>query len=291
MTRVLVIEPDPDRAQAIVDVLAKDWEIVQVRTWQVGLAHIEHEPVAVAVMALPDVPVFGPLKMIAGTVPTIVYSSADNRDAAVESGAYQYVLSPPDPELLTRLVRTAARRISQPRANVGVRQFGELMVDPAAVEAYIAGRPLGLTASEFRLLYVLAERADSPVSREELIERVAGRNRDRGRLIDVLVMRIRRKIAALSPTRLYIHSCPKSGYELKAEPAVEPEHLDRRFRKEVLPRIADVPASKLAQATGLSARYCQLIRKGERTPRLTHWDVLLGAAMSDDQRSGSGGAN
>ena len=38
------------------------------------------------------------------------------------------------------------------------------------------------------------------------------------------------------------------------------------FRREILPRIQNVPLSRLQQATGLSLRYLSLIRRGERTP-------------------------
>lgn len=46
------------------------------------------------------------------------------------------------------------------------------------------------------------------------------------------------------------------------------------YRQDILPRLASVPLSRLMEATGLSLRYCSLIRRGERTPHPRHWDTL-----------------
>jgi hypothetical protein len=37
-------------------------------------------------------------------------------------------------------------------------------------------------------------------------------------------------------------------------------------------RSTKVPLSRLAKATGLSLRYCALIRRGERMPHPRHWE-------------------
>jgi hypothetical protein len=52
------------------------------------------------------------------------------------------------------------------------------------------------------------------------------------------------------------------------------------FQREILPRIQDVPLSRLQRATGLSLRYVSLIRRGERTPHPRHWQALREAAVS-----------
>jgi CRISPR-associated endonuclease Cas1 len=43
------------------------------------------------------------------------------------------------------------------------------------------------------------------------------------------------------------------------------------FKREILPLIQDVPLRRLVDATGLSLRYCSLIRRGERVPHPRHW--------------------
>jgi hypothetical protein len=55
------------------------------------------------------------------------------------------------------------------------------------------------------------------------------------------------------------------------------EMLDRRlFEQEILPRLQGVPLSKLMESTGLSLRYCSLIRRGLRVPHPRHWGALRG---------------
>jgi CRISPR-associated protein Cas1 len=50
------------------------------------------------------------------------------------------------------------------------------------------------------------------------------------------------------------------------------------FQRDILPRIQDVPLSRLQRATGLSLRYVSLIRRGERTPHPRHWHAFRDAA-------------
>lgn len=48
----------------------------------------------------------------------------------------------------------------------------------------------------------------------------------------------------------------------------------RLFRREILPGLLGLPAKTLMDATGLSRRYCLLIRSGRRVPHPKHWDKL-----------------
>jgi hypothetical protein len=50
------------------------------------------------------------------------------------------------------------------------------------------------------------------------------------------------------------------------------------FQREILPRIQNVPLSRLVKATGLSLRYVSQIRRGERVPHPRHWQALRDAA-------------
>lgn len=48
----------------------------------------------------------------------------------------------------------------------------------------------------------------------------------------------------------------------------------KTFALDVLPRLQGVPLSALTQATGLSLRYCSLIRRGMCVPHPRHWEAL-----------------
>jgi CRISPR-associated endonuclease Cas1 len=56
------------------------------------------------------------------------------------------------------------------------------------------------------------------------------------------------------------------GHQIRLEPEV--------FLTEILPAIREVPLSQLMAATGLSLRYCSLIRRGLDVPHPRHWEAL-----------------
>jgi hypothetical protein len=51
------------------------------------------------------------------------------------------------------------------------------------------------------------------------------------------------------------------------------------FRREILPKLRDVPISALMQATGLSRPYCAAVRSGRKIPHPRHWDALKAVSM------------
>jgi hypothetical protein len=53
------------------------------------------------------------------------------------------------------------------------------------------------------------------------------------------------------------------------------------FTREILPAIQGIPLRRLAAASGLSLRYCHLIRSGERIPRPQHWASFRRAACPE----------
>jgi CRISPR-associated endonuclease Cas1 len=53
-----------------------------------------------------------------------------------------------------------------------------------------------------------------------------------------------------------------------------PAITEQQLYEEVLPRLAEVPLSKIERATGLSNSSCSRIRSGRMTPHPRHWDAL-----------------
>ncbi len=76
-----------------------------------------------------------------------------------------------------------------------VRRLGDLVVDPAAREVRLAGRPVELTRLEFDLLEALSERPRVVLSRRQLLERVWGPDwYGDDHLVDVHIANLRRKL-------------------------------------------------------------------------------------------------
>jgi two-component system response regulator RstA len=142
-----------------------------------------------------------------------------DRVLGLELGADDYIPKPFSPrELLARiraLVRRARGRAGPSRRTVVV---ADLELDPGARTALLAGAALDLTAYEFSLLYVLAERAGRVLSREQLMD-LAGGNAEEAfdRSIDVHISRLRHKLGDDSRRPRRIKTVRGVGYQYVLE--------------------------------------------------------------------------
>jgi DNA-binding response OmpR family regulator len=80
-------------------------------------------------------------------------------------------------------------------------------------EAFVGGRPLGLTRRELELLLLLAAQTGRVIPRERIYERVWGYSMAHGdRSVDVFVRKLRRKLEGASPGWRYLHTHFGVGY-------------------------------------------------------------------------------
>lgn len=133
------------------------------------------------------------------SLPVIVVSArTDQTDKLLllELGADDYVTKPFSPRELLARVRAAIRRTSvQPPAESQEIEFGAARIDFSALEATFAGRSIGLTAQEFRMLRFLVENEDRVVYRAEILTRILGQDGSTPtRTMDNLVLRLRQKL-------------------------------------------------------------------------------------------------
>jgi two-component system, OmpR family, response regulator RegX3 len=90
----------------------------------------------------------------------------------LEVGADDYVTKPFSALELLGRVRAILRRRELDRSDGAgaVRAIGGLRVDFARHELIVDGEPVSLTPSEFKVLYVLAQRPEEVVSKREILE-------------------------------------------------------------------------------------------------------------------------
>ena len=101
-------------------------------------------------------------------------------------------------------------------------------------EAFVGGRPVGLTRREFELLHLLAEARGRVIPREQIYERVWGYAMAHGdRSVDVFVRRVRKKLESASPDWRYLHTHFGVGYRFESQ-AAEPEEVEEA---EEVPRL------------------------------------------------------
>jgi len=141
-----------------------------------------------------------------------------DRIVGLELGADDYMPKPFNPRELVARMRAILRRFeAREPARPAFSGFAGLEVDSTRFVARLAGVPLGLTGTEFRILETLAGEAQQIHRRDALTQAVLGRrllNQDRS--IDTHISNIRRKLSAAAPGMVDIKAIRGQGYVLVA---------------------------------------------------------------------------
>jgi two-component system KDP operon response regulator KdpE len=182
MTRLLVVEDDAQLRHALGTMLrANGFEVVEAESGEEGLrASTVHRPDAVVLeLALPDTDGMQVLAEIRSRseIPVVVLSVRHQRDdkiAALDAGADDYVTKPFDSEELLARIRAALRRHPRAASPTGVTRFGDLEIDLDRRHVRNAGAPVRLTRTELQILEVLASHPGQLVTYELLASRVRG---------------------------------------------------------------------------------------------------------------------
>ncbi|HRZ36124.1 MAG TPA: response regulator transcription factor [Candidatus Paceibacterota bacterium] len=99
-------------------------------------------------------------------------ASEIDRVLGLELGADDYVTKPFSPRELVLRVKNVLQRHQQKVSRPERFAFGDLVIDRPRHEVLWKGKAIELTATEFRLLTVLAERAGRVQSRDQLLQDV-----------------------------------------------------------------------------------------------------------------------
>ena len=130
-------------------------------------------------------------------IPIIMLSARSeevDRIRGLETGADDYMIKPYSVLELVARVKAQVRR-SRPALVGSVIEFDNITLDPEAVRVCVDGKAVHLGPTEYRLLMALMERPGRVFTREQLLDRVWGRDiYIDTRTVDVHVGRLRKAI-------------------------------------------------------------------------------------------------
>lgn len=169
----------------------------------------------------------------AAGIPVIMLTARGDeadRVAGLDAGADDYIVKPFLPRELTARIRAVLRRraASLPPQREAARSEGSveekekivacgpLVMNETRFEASVEGKPLKLSAKEFKLLYLFASKPGRVFSRENLLTAVWQSAFVDERTVDVHMLRLRKALAGTAAENL-IETVRGVGYRCRAD--------------------------------------------------------------------------
>ncbi|MSU88817.1 response regulator [Rhodobacteraceae bacterium 2CG4] len=221
--RILLVEDTTDVADAVAESFRRRGDAVDhvasVEAAQDSIA-VQDYDVAILDIGLPDgsgTDVLRTLRARRKATPVLMLtarSDIDDRVAALDGGADDYLVKPFDLRELEARVRALARRTGPDRS--GTVRFGDLVFDPAGSTVEAAGRPLALTRREFSLLEALLADRGRVIPKQRILDRMFSFDDDQvgPNTVEIYVARLRRKLDGSS---VAIRTLRGLGYQLVVE--------------------------------------------------------------------------
>lgn len=225
--RVLIVEDDP----ALIEVLqynlqSEGFETAIAMDGEAGLAAIDEEEPDLIIMdwMLPNLSGVEACRRIrrrqvGSELPVIMLTAkGEERDRVqgLESGADDYMVKPFSPSELIARVRAVLRR-ANPGLTATRLEYEDIVMDTETHKVTRDGQSIKLGPTEFRMLRVFIEKPGKVYSREQLLDKVWGRDvYVEERTVDVHIRRLRK---ALNETggRDLIRTVRSAGYSLDSD--------------------------------------------------------------------------
>ena len=223
-TRVLVVDDDPQTLKYVRDALAMPGytTVSTVDPQEVSRLLETHRPHLVLLdLLMPGTDGIELMEQVPGLGDQpVIFISGYGRDEtiarALRAGASDYIVKPFSPTELVARIEAALRRWG------GLSDsfvLGELAVCYGERRVTVGGRPVTLTATEFKLLRALTVNTGQVSTYEYLLRRVwSGKDKADRRLLRTYVKRLRQKLGDDAANPVYIVNQRQVGYRM-ARPA------------------------------------------------------------------------
>src|SRR5206468_1117223 len=221
MTKILVIDDEPDAVELVeFNLRSAGYEVVTAADGAEALKKAKaHAPDLVVLdVMLPEVDGLEVCKMLrrdpaTSAIPIIMVTAKAaeiDRILGLELGADDYITKPFSPRELVLRVKKMLQRGQAADDKKDTFKFGDLLIDNPRHLVSWRGNRIELTATEFKLLTVLAQRRGRVQSREQLLRDVWEYNSlIDTRTVDTHMRRLRQKLGAAAK---YLDTVQGVGY-------------------------------------------------------------------------------
>ena len=221
MTRVLVVDDEPSIVRALrINLAARKYEVSTATDGASGLAAVARDrpDVMILDLGLPDMDGTEVIRGVRGWSSTpitvlSVWGQENQKVAALDAGADDYVTKPFGMDELLARLRAAVRRAS-PAPDEPVVTTEHFTVDLAAKRVTRNGNgDIGLTPTEWQLLEVLVRNRGRLVTQRQLLQEVWGPAYEtESNYLRVYVAQLRRKLEPEPSRPRYLLTEPGMGY-------------------------------------------------------------------------------
>jgi two-component system KDP operon response regulator KdpE len=226
MTRVLVVEDDPQLVRALViNMQARRYGVDAAPDGATALrlAAARQPDVVMLDLGLPDMDGVDVIKALRGwtRVPIMVLSArraSDEKVAALDAGADDYVTKPFSMDELMARLRAAVRRTEEIPPTPGTTHVATagFTIDLPAKRVVRAGRDVRLTPTEWHLLEILVTHPGHLVTQKHLLREVWGVSRSgKTNYLRVYMAQLRRKLEADPSHPRHLITEPGMGYRFE----------------------------------------------------------------------------
>ncbi|MDX3758005.1 response regulator transcription factor [Streptomyces sp. AK02-04a] len=226
MTRVLVVEDDPQLVRALViNMQARQYGVDAAPDGATALrlAAARQPDVVILDLGLPDMDGVDVIKALRGwtRVPVLVLSArraSDEKVAALDAGADDYITKPFSMDELMARLRAAVRRTEERSLvpETTLVRTDEFTIDLMAKKAARGGRDVRLTPTEWHLLEILVTNPGRLIPQTHLLQEVWGVSQStKTNYLRVYMAQLRRKLEADPAHPRYLITEPGMGYRFE----------------------------------------------------------------------------
>jgi two-component system KDP operon response regulator KdpE len=223
---VLVVDDSPQIRRLLkTSLTASRYHVVEAENAASALACLKDREIDLVILdiGLPDRSGFSVLEEIRTTshVPTIMLSveeAEDEKVAALELGADDYVTKPFGMGELIARMKVALRHRLQVSGTTAVLHFGDIEIDLVNRRVQRSGEYVRLSPTEYNILRLLAEHAGKTLTHDYLIQRIWGNGKANSlQYLRVYVRSLRQKLGDVVGGEKLIHTESGVGYRLRSQ--------------------------------------------------------------------------